>query len=115
MIAIRDPDTTSNVTQEAIRELIEQRMVEMADGEEFDADINGYFLIAEPGDSTADVEQEIGCAIDRHELVEEHAEFYEVIYVPSDGDFGIVVLIPKQSGIDPELLSFCATYAVPAS
>ena len=47
------------------------------------------------------------------EVLEEHAGFYELVFVPGDGDFGIVIFIPKQQGIDPELLAMCAEYAVP--
>ena len=33
------------------------------------------------------------------------------VLVPGDGDFGVVIFIPKVAGIDPDLLAFCAQYA----
>ena len=44
----------------------------------------------------------------------EHDTCYEMVFVPGDGDFGIVIFIPKHPGIDAELLALCAEYAVPA-
>jgi hypothetical protein len=37
-----------------------------------------------------------------------------MVFVPGDGDFGIVIFIPKLEDIDPDLLAVCAEYAVPA-
>lgn len=112
MIVIRGSGELSSITVAAIRELIEQRMLDMSDGSDFDPEINGFFIVSEPGDSLAGIEQVIGYPVDMHEIVEEHEDFFEAVYVPTDGDFGIVVLVPKQ-GIDPELLATLSKVAVP--
>lgn len=48
-----------------------------------------------------------------HEWLEDHGCCYEITYILG-GDFGIGIFIPKQEGIDAELLAMCAQYAVPA-
>lgn len=104
-----------------------QRLAEMSDGEDYDADLHGPIVIVEPGDTVEQLEQALGCSIlqdpwegtrfgndgfkPTFEVLSEHAAFYELVIVPGDGDFGIVVFIPKQDGISSELLHFCKAYA----
>lgn len=119
--AINDPD---------LSDLIQQRFESIrSDDEDYDPDIHGFIFLVQPGDSIAQVELATGCDLisdpftsvqfgdpdfrPNFELLEEHAFCFEMVFVPGDGDFGIVIIIPK-AGIDPELLAFCQTYAVPA-
>ena len=46
------------------------------------------------------------------EIVEEHAEYYELVFITSDSGFGIELFIPKTDGVDPALLAMCKRYAV---
>ena len=109
MILIRYPHQASDPE---IQQLIADRMQTMADGEDFDPEIHGYFLRMEPQDSLATLEQEVG-PVSMVEIVEEHPGFYEAVFVPDCGDLGIVVLIPKEPTINADLLQFCQTHAVP--
>lgn len=110
MVVIRQAEQAAD---SLFRQLIEERMLTMADGEDFDSDIHGYFLVMEPGDCLAELEQEVG-PVDMVEVIEEHVAFFEAVFIPGSGDFGIVVLVPKTSSINPELLSFCQSHAVPS-
>ena len=130
MLVLRDPSLASSITDNDIRELVKQRFDEICDGEDFDPDLHGLFFVVEPGDGVEALEEESGCPILRSyigtarygdpefkpvfECLEEHDTCYEMVFVPGDGDFGIVIFIPKQEGIDPELLAMCAEYAEPA-
>ena len=130
MLVLRDPSAASSIADNDMRELVEQRFDDVCDGEEYDPDINGYFIVVEPGDSVDVLEAESGCPILRSyignarygdpefkpvfECIEAHPSFFELVFVPGDGDFGVVIFIPKQDGIDPELLAMCAEYAEPA-
>lgn len=127
MLILRDPESVSGITDTEVRELVEQRFMDLCADDEYDPDINGYFIIVEPFDGVEALELESGCPILRSyigtarfgdpgfkpvfECLEEHASCYEMVFVPGDGDFGIVIFVPKQPGIDAELLAFCATYA----
>ena len=128
MLIIRDPDSVSLITDPEIRELIDQRFIDMSDGEEVDVDLQ--VIVVEAGDSVESLEQESGCPILRNlcdpvrygqpgflpsfEVLQEHVSFYEMVFVPGDGDSGIVIIIPKQEGIDADLLEMCEEHAVPA-
>lgn len=130
MLILRDPETVSCITDAEVRELIEQRFMDIAAEDEYDPDINGYFIVVEPFDGVEALESESGCPILHSylgtarfgdpgfkpvfECLEEHASCYELVFVPGGGDFGIVFFIPKQDGVDPELLALCAEYAEPA-
>lgn len=48
------------------------------------------------------------------DLLEEHPSCYEIMFVISDDGFGIEVFVPKEKGIDPDLLAMCSMHAVPS-
>ncbi len=130
MIVLRDPVLASRIADPGLCSIIEQRFIDICAGEDYEPDLHGYMIVVEPGDSVSALEQESSCPILRNlysharfgetdfrpcfEVLEEHASCYELVFVPGDGDFGIVIFIPKQEGIDAELLQMCAEYAVPA-
>ena len=130
MLVLRDPSMIDSISNPELSEWACRRMEEICDGEDFDPDIHGFFVVVEAGDSAAEVESESGCPILHSpfnsarygddafrpcfEVLEEHDSFYELVFVPGDGDFGVVIFIPKEDGVDSELLALCAEYAVPA-
>lgn len=130
MLTLTDPAATTAITDDELRHLVDRRFDEIADGEPFDPEIHGVFIVVEESDCTANLENVSGCPIltnpishcsfgdpEFRPLVEylgEHSRCFEMVFVSGDGDFGIVIFIPKKDGIDPELLSFCRHYADPA-
>jgi len=92
-------------------------------------DTNGFtVIVVEPGDSlrTLDHQLENKFLVNHYsgknhgdagfvpcfETLEAHPTFYEMVFI--EGDEGIAVLIPKDTGIDHELLALCALHAAPA-
>lgn len=130
MLILRDPDEVSTIVDRSIRELASQRFLDIAADDEYDDEIHGHFIVLETGDSVAALEAEISCPILHNhrgtirygepgyvpcfEMIEEHATCFEMVFVLNDGGYGVVIFIPKDSGIEPDLLSLCQTYAVPA-
>lgn len=130
MFVLRDPTVVSSIADPDLRGLIEQRFEDICDGEEFDPDLHGYFIVVEPGDPVEVLEKESCCPILSSyigtgrfgdpdfkpvlECLEEHDTCYELVFVPGGGDFGVVIFILKIEGVDPDLLAMCAEYAVPA-
>ena len=115
----------SNIINVHIRQFLEKRFLAMTDGDEFDPDIHGYALVIEPSDTMAsllaDAEgcilrglSETGPFFMSPESVQEHPEFYDLVFVPGDGDFAVTVVIPREPGIDAQLLDLCAQIATPA-
>lgn len=129
MLTLTDPASTTAITDVTLRELVDCRFDEISGDEPFDPEIHGVFIVVEPGDTATDLENVSGCPIltntitARHfgedgfeplfEYLGEHTPCFELVFVSGDGDFGIVIFIPKTEDIAPELLSFCATYAQP--
>lgn len=115
----------STIINVHIRHFLEQRFLSMTGGEEIDPDVHGYALIIEPCDKLEDLLVDPDGSILKGlvetspyvippESVEEHPAFFDVVFIPSDGDYAITVVIPKLQGIDPELLAICAEIATPA-
>ena len=130
MLMLNDPSEAVAITDPDLRALIEQRFEDICDGEDFDPDLHGQFIVVEPGDSVEVLEEESGCPIlsaytgnarygdtgfkPVFECLEEHDTCYEMVFIPGGGDFGVVIFIPKADGIDSDLLAMCAEYAEPA-
>jgi hypothetical protein len=130
MFILRDPALASSIVDPDVRSLVEQRFAEICAGDPYDYDLHGYMIVVEPGDSVESLEQETSCRILRNlfddarfgdpdfmpsfEALEEHAGCYEMVFILNDDGFGIDIYIPKQPGIDADLLAMCAEYAAPA-
>lgn len=111
-----------------IRALATLRFAQVLDGEPYDYNRHGYMVVVEPGDTVEQLEQETGCGITRDvfdetrygeadfapsfEILEEHDECYEMVYLTSDSGFAVTLWIPKSEGIPVDLLALCAEYAV---
>ena len=115
----------SNIINVHIRHFLVQRFQAMTEGEDLDPDIHGYALVIEPSDTMATLLAEPeGCILrgltDKGpfvlppESVEEHPEFYDLVFVPGDGDYAVTVVVPREPGIDAQLLTLCAQIATPA-
>lgn len=111
---------------DCVRQLIATRVQELAaDGYEA-ADLMQVFVVA-PGDDMDNVADELGFPLLANrftgacfgepefrpswDVLEDHGDCYELVYVVSDDGFGLVVFVPKQAGIDTDLLSMCDAHA----
>ena len=131
MLILRDPALASSIVDPDVRSLVQQRFAEICAGDPYDYDLHGYMIVVEPGDSVESLEQETNCRILHNlfddnrfgdpdfvpsfEVLEEHAGCYEMVFILNDDGFGIDIYIPKQPGIDADLLAMCAEYAAPAT
>lgn len=114
MIVLRDINAVSGITSPEIRQLIQQRIAEITQGEPYSADVYGQFMLVEAGDALPDIEAAIGRpVIGNFEWVVEWPCCFEAVFVLSDDGVGIDLLIPKAA-IDTELLAICETHATPA-
>ena len=130
MIQLRDPDDESHVGNDAIRAMIAQRFVDFCQGDPYDPDLHAWVVLVEPCDSAEAIEAASGCRIIREpfserrygdpgftptfDVLEEHDACFELVYVENDGGQGVLIVIPKEEGIDDTLLHFCRDYAEPA-
>lgn len=129
MLILRDPSHVQSVQNPAIRELVAQRFSQLGQQEPYDPDSQGYFIVVATGDTVTALEAAadwpiLGGIFDdsrygdpdfspAFEVLEEHVACYEVAYVLSDSGACLIVIVPKEAGIDADLLHFCQAYATP--
>ncbi|RYH69870.1 MAG: hypothetical protein EON54_02030 [Alcaligenaceae bacterium] len=125
MIVLRDPRDASAIEHAEIRTLSQRRFEMLAP---YDPETMGYFIVAEPSDTVAAVNGQLGFDIlsnrrdgirfdqpgfnTSFEMLEEHRSCYEIVIVMRDDGFGVEVFVPKLPGIDSDLLAMCSMHAV---
>jgi hypothetical protein len=130
MIRIRGPTDLSSIADPELRNLVQLRLAQLSDGEPYDRDVHGEMIVVDVGDGTDDLESVVGFPVltnpfDGHhyghpdfvpacEVIEDHGHCHEMVFVLSDEGTGVILFVPKKLGIDPELLSMCAAFAVPS-
>jgi hypothetical protein len=127
MLVLRDPETAESIPSPAIRQFINERIELMTDGEPYDSNQHGFFIVIEVGDQADEVALATGCPLLQSchgkaqlgdedflplfEYVAEHDGFYELVYIVNDSGFAYIVLVPDSPGIDPRLAKLCADFA----
>lgn len=130
MLVLRNPAQTSRISHPSIRSLAELRFSQVCADEPYDYDRHGYMIVVAQGDSVQQLEEESSCPIlynpysetrygdpdftPSFDILEEHDECYEMLFLTTDEGFGITIFIPKTEGIAGDLLAMCAEYAKPA-
>ena len=116
------PSSFESITDPDILKLVKLRHVQLGD------ELFGSVIIVEAGDTISDIEKEIGFSILTNlfddvrypdpdfvpcfEAMEDHGNFYEMLFLFSDGDDGTVEIFIPKVGVDPLLLSMCSQFAV---
>lgn len=127
MLVLRSPEDVGQVEDAYMRALLVQRFSEITI-EGYTYDELGIFIVAQPGDTVAELEREGGIWItsplfgDAHygdpdftpcfEFLERHAgHCFEMVHILNDSGYGVITLVPEILGIDDVLLRFCHEYA----
>ena len=129
MIVVRDHSTIDQISNPAIRELVQQRINDLG-GESFDSNELGYFLVVESSDTLEALSAQLGFDMLRNrftgirfnatgftpsfEFIEEFSACYDMVFVLDDSGFGVEIFVPKEEGIDPDLIAMCRMYAYTA-
>ena len=129
MHIVRNLQSTHQINNPAIRELVRQRINDLG-GEAFDSAELGYFLVVEGGDTLEALETQLGFSIvvnritgirwdqpgftPSFEFIEDLGFCHDMVIVLSDDGYGVEIFIPKEKGIDTTLLAICQKYAFAA-
>ena len=121
MLILKSPSSFDSITDPDILSLVKLRHVQLGD------ELFGSVIIVEAGDTVEDIENEIGFCILTNlfddisypdpdfvpscEALEDHGDFYEMLFILGDGDEAVEIFIPKH-GVDNELLAMCSQFAV---
>ena len=123
MLSITDGGSLARVLSSPLdhrlKRLLTTRTQQLGDGE-------AHFLLIQPGDTPCDIEQELSFSVfqnpvtgDRYgdpdfvpawEWLEDHGFCFEVVFILTDSGFAHVLLVPRDEGIDADLLALCATF-----
>ena len=130
MSVVRDQHSAHQISNPQARELVQQRLNILVE-EDIDAWELGYFLVIEFTDTIQAIKAQVGfdiicnrCTGIRYdqagftpsfEFIEEFSACYEMVFVLSDDGYGVEVFIPKDDGIDPDLIAMCQQYVVKAA
>ena len=129
MIVVRDHSSTQEIKHSHIKQLVRQRINDLG-GESFDSNELGYFLVVEAGDSIEAIRATVGFDILHNrftgirfnatgftpsfEFIEEFPACYDMVFVLDDTGIGVEIFVPKEEGIDPDLIAMCRMYAYTA-
>jgi hypothetical protein len=117
MLILRDIKALFQADDPWLRALLARRTKDILDNVDDDYHLHELvtFVVVGPGDSREALDRELGFPLDAFETLEEHAGYYEIVYVVSDDGYGYEVFVPKRGpDLDAELLAFCAQRAVPS-
>ena len=121
MLILKDPPQLNRINDPDLLKLLTLRLTQLT------PNLPHQMIIVEPRDTVEDLETITGCPILTNlfddvrypdpdfmpccEVLEDHGGCYEMVFIFSDGDDTVSLFIPK-TGVDEELLSMCAKYAV---
>jgi len=130
MLIVTSPQVALSIANPCVRSLVATRFHQVTNAAPYDVDIHGEFIVVEVGDTVADLERAVGCSILENpfdgtrfgepgfspifEDLSNHPGCFEVVILFSDSGAGEILFVPKQPGIDAELLAMCAAHATPA-
>ena len=129
MIVVRELSSTQEIKHSHIKQHVQQRINDLG-GEAFDSNELGYFLVVEAGDTTEAIRTQVGFDILHNrftgirfdatgftpsfEFIEEFPACYDMVFVLDDTGIGVEIFVPKEEGIDPDLIAMCRMYAYTA-
>lgn len=130
MIVVRDQHSTHQISNPQIKQLVQQRINDLA-GQDIGEWEFGYFLVIEFTDTIQAIKAQVGFDIlcnrftgirydqagftPSFEFIEEFPSCYDMVVLLGDSGAGVEVVIPKDDGIDPDLIAMCQQYAVKAA
>jgi len=123
---VRTLADTQKISDTAIRDLVIRRINDLG-GEAFDSTELGYFLVVEAADTIEAISATVGFNILQNrstgirfdatgftpsfEFIEEFVSSYDMVFVLDDSGFGVELFVPREAGIDTDLLAMCRMYA----
>ena len=126
MIVVRDLHSIKEISNAAIRGLVQRRIHDLG-GDAFNTEALGTFLVIEPGDQIQNINREVGFNILHNrlnglrfdqsgftpsfEFVEEYPCCYDMVFVLSDDGIGVELFVSKDNDIDADLIAMCCMFA----
>lgn len=97
-----------------LKALLQEQADRLDTYQEYDLSELAQFLIIQQGDTLEEIDAALGWALLEGgsfakpvELIARRGGWIEVVFILSDDGFGLVLLVQKEEGIDPDLLALC--------
>ena len=119
--------TLSGPVDPDLKDILLNRLELLAEFSDWDLSELAHFVIVQPGDPIAAIEEKLGFSpfvnfVDGAHYPQpgfepswEHlvarSGWYDFVFTLSDSGFGINLLVPDCDGVDPTLLELCRTFA----
>lgn len=117
MITLRDLQAVAAYEANAeIASLMAQRLKELDD---YTMEETVFFVIAEPGDTWADIGGAIGTQLftldgcPLWEVIEQHSSCFELVVVLDSSGYGAIVFVPDCLGMNADVTALCRQHAMP--
>lgn len=118
MIVIRTAEDMARALASALDPPLENRLrtyqTIFAEYPDYAFEELGLFLIVQAGDRLGDLEQASGTDVIlpcdgcfQPEAIQRYGKWFEVTFILSDDGYGVLLFIPNQPDIAPELLAAC--------
>lgn len=104
--------------QPAIISLIQRRLAELIADDNNTMEELVFFVVLEAQDTLAELTtllnypQQISNLLPPWEIIEEHPDCFELVFVLSSSGYGALVFAPKHC-VHPDVLAFCQYHAIP--
>ncbi len=110
MRIIRDLQSIQQISNPAIRDLLQKR-VQSLTAQGFAIEDVGHSAVVDATDTVATIEQYLGVPIGSYELMEAFPSCFDLVYVLDQAGNGVELFVPKEEGIDIDLLAWCRKHA----
>jgi hypothetical protein len=110
MQRISDLSSANEIVNPAIRALVIGRIDALTDQGFALAEV-GHFLVINATDTLAAIERHLGGPFSAYELIEDFPHCFDVVFLLDQSGKGIEVFVPKEEGIDADLIALCRMFA----
>ena len=123
LIVVHDHSNIDQIRNIAIKDLIRKRIDSL---NELDAADLCYIIVVESSDTLESLSAQLtfnilcnrftGIRFDQEgftpsfEFIEEYPSCFDMVFVLSDDGFGVELFVPKEKGINSELIAMCRTF-----
>lgn len=123
MQIIRDLGQLASIEDVFLASYLRERFQDLCQGDVYDPEVCGYAIIADMDTPADAIEREVGVSLLTNpvtqlaygdpdfvsvvEYAEHHPGWYELVIIPGDGDFGVMIFLPDSLELNAPLLALC--------
>lgn len=109
MQIVRDRAAVAAISHAPLRALVEERVRALDEFNDYELHELAMFIVVDAGDTLEALNTQLGFSIvdATPELIEQHAGYFEIVFIVSDDGYGVELFVPVGADVPPELLAMC--------